>query len=76
MRKPDAGNLHVRFDEGEGPQRSLAFEAFHPVRPLSTLLVNAFLAASGAQPNRGRTPVSIKTLDPAEGFDYRAGGAH
>jgi hypothetical protein len=24
MRKPDAGNLHVRFDEGEGTQRSLA----------------------------------------------------
>jgi hypothetical protein len=38
MRKPDAGNLHVRFDEGEGTQRSLAFEASHPARPLSTLL--------------------------------------
>ena len=24
MRKPDAGNLHVRFDEGEGTRRSLA----------------------------------------------------
>ena len=23
LRKPDAGNLHVRFDEGEGSQRSL-----------------------------------------------------
>src|SRR5437879_5601406 len=24
MRKPDAGNLHVRFEEGEGTRRSLA----------------------------------------------------
>lgn len=31
-RKPDAGNPHVRFEEGEGTRRSLAY-AFHSVRP-------------------------------------------
>ena len=34
MRKPDAGNLHVRFDEGEGTQRSLAYQPFIPCVPL------------------------------------------
>ena len=33
VRKPDAGNLHVRFDEGRGWRRSWAY-AFHPVPPL------------------------------------------
>jgi hypothetical protein len=42
MRKPDAGNPHVRFDEGEGPQRSLAFDAFHPVRPSLLYWLNFF----------------------------------
>ena len=31
LRKPDAGNLHVRFEEGEGTRRSLALP--HLVRP-------------------------------------------
>lgn len=34
MRKPDAGNLHVRFDEGEGTQRSLASKPVIPCVPL------------------------------------------
>jgi hypothetical protein len=34
MRKPDAGNLHVRFDEGEGTQRSLALRPLIPCVPL------------------------------------------
>ena len=33
VRKPDAGNLPVRFDEGRGRQRSLAI-ASHSVSPL------------------------------------------
>ena len=34
LRKPDAGNLHVRFDEGEGTPRSLAYKPFIPCVPL------------------------------------------
>jgi len=37
-RKPDAGNPHVRFDEGEGSRRSLDL-ASHSVTSLPTLLV-------------------------------------
>jgi hypothetical protein len=44
MRKPDAGNLHVRFDEGEGTHRSLAFEASHPVRPSLLYWLNPLAA--------------------------------
>ena len=44
LRKPDAGNLHVRFEEGEGTRRSLALP--HLVRPLSTLLQNLFYLLS------------------------------
>ena len=40
MRKPDAGNPHVRFEEGEGTPRSLA-QAFHSVRP-SLLYFSAY----------------------------------
>jgi hypothetical protein len=40
-RKPDVGNPHVRFEEGEGTRRSLA-NAFHSVRP-SLLYFRAFL---------------------------------
>ena len=32
LRKPDAGNLHVRFEEGEGHAAVIGF-ASHPVRP-------------------------------------------
>jgi hypothetical protein len=38
-RKPDAGNPHVRFEEGEGTRRSLA-NAFHSVRPSLLYLKN------------------------------------
>ena len=31
--KPDAGKLHVRFDEGEGSRRSLALEPLIPWLP-------------------------------------------
>ncbi len=37
-RKPDAGNPHVRFDEGEGSQRSKGASR-HPATSFSTLLV-------------------------------------
>ena len=37
--KPDAGNLHVRFDEGEGSRRSLDSSS-HSVASLPTLLNN------------------------------------
>ena len=30
LRKPDAGNLHVRFEEGEGTRRSLALPHLVP----------------------------------------------
>ncbi|WP_078123591.1 hypothetical protein, partial [Leptonema illini] len=38
--KPDAGNLHVRFDEGEGCRAS---------GTLSTLLVNGFSVAQSTK---------------------------
>ena len=41
LRKPDAGNPHVRFDEGEGSQRSLPC-AFNPWLP-SLLYRQSFL---------------------------------
>ena len=41
--KPDAGNLHVRFDEGEGCRAS---------GTLSTLLVNGFLSTKYANIER------------------------
>jgi hypothetical protein len=39
--KPDAGNLHVRFDEGRGGQRSLTFGSLIPWPP-SCSTVSAF----------------------------------
>ena len=48
--KPDAGKPHVRFDEGEGSQRSLPL-CSHPVASLPTLPV-MILVRQHRQPNQ------------------------
>ena len=41
MRKPDAGNPHVRFEEGEGTRRSLAWP-LTPCVPLYSTAIRVF----------------------------------
>src|SRR5207253_1660560 len=48
MRKPDAGNLHVRFDEGEGTRRSLALPLI-PCVPLYSTKSVLLLFGEGAE---------------------------
>ena len=53
MRKPDAGNLHVRFDEGEGTRRSLALP-FIPCVPLYSTPIRAISVIRGQNFGCGR----------------------
>ena len=51
LRKPDAGNLHVRFDEGRGGLRSLTLRSLIPQPPsYSTwLFLTSKLVALGTE---------------------------
>jgi hypothetical protein len=49
LRKPDAGNLHVRFEEGEGTRRSLALPLIPCVPLYSTPDVSSLARESNSK---------------------------
>ena len=62
LRKPDAGNPHVRFDEGEGSRRSSDL-SFHSVTSFSTLLNSLPAPVCSAEIQR-----SLDAAPPRYGF--------
>jgi hypothetical protein len=71
MRKPDAGNPHVRFEEGEGTRRSLA-KAFHSVRPSLLYCLEWFPHAVRGQLARALGKTRISPIPTNEVHQIRA----
>ena len=69
LQKPDAGNLHVRFDEGEGGRRSLALR-LSSRDPFSTLPVKTCLGNPRLLEADSRAAaVGVEAFDLAELLD-------